>query len=41
MDDQHRQAIEDAVIRAMEAGATATDVREEVDYAIETFEAGP
>lgn len=33
-----RMALEDAVARALEAGFTPEEVREEVAYAIESFE---
>lgn len=34
-----RMELEDAVVRALEAGMTETEVRTEVDYAIESFDA--
>jgi hypothetical protein len=36
--DRAREALEDAVMRAREAGMTADEVKTEVDYALETFE---
>jgi hypothetical protein len=38
MDDKIRMALEDAVLRALEDGASADDVRAEVEYAIELHE---
>jgi hypothetical protein len=38
IDEGLRSTIEDAVARALEAGWTPNEVREEVDYAIEAFE---
>jgi hypothetical protein len=38
MDEKFRVEIEDAVTRALEAGATPEEVRAEVEYAIEAFE---
>jgi hypothetical protein len=33
-----RMALEDAVFRCVEAGMSRTDVREEVDYILETMD---
>jgi hypothetical protein len=38
MDEKLRVAIEDAVIRALEAGEDPGAIRAEVEYAIESFE---
>jgi hypothetical protein len=36
--DRARRDLEDAVVRALEAGLTADEIGDEVEYAIETYE---
>jgi hypothetical protein len=37
LDEKLREALEDAVVRALEAGVAVDRVREEVEYAISIF----
>jgi hypothetical protein len=38
VNEKTRTELEDAVLRALESGATPDEVREEVNYIIETYE---